>query len=477
MPGPTPLDPQGGPLPQLKKNGWFPSNIAWQEYTGRSNPLPHDMGLSYDGGNQAVYHIIIYATDLFTAVSDLLGTNRRDPLQGNIQNVSINGNIYSLTNLLRNPPMVHPVLQWLYCSRIASIKEYVTMTSTDPKKDQNQPIKAPWPGANFSGNTALNITTAVPRFLILTCLFQQPKYRVLSDATLAAPQTTDMVDSPWHPNGNAGATFRAEYERYLEGWPRSRVETITQEARTAFFVETGTGQDAQNGGAQIQGANGPLVGPGGGVFGALVNNGQPFNPATGTGGGPVSFPSPWPSILKKADLVKRWKRVPAVGLLDDFGTGRAVMLDLALQTVDAGDQLAATGFGLFNYPIGTLKFEGYQLTPLESPIQPNTLPGNAPPLGMGNIFFDVDLAWSFFDPPWDLTAMSAANAPPWTGGPSRGHNLGPWRGVVAGDRTGNNLWYRIGGSAPTGNKPGANDGDPLLFPYFDQRLMFCMLTG
>jgi hypothetical protein len=59
----------------------------------------------------------------------------------------------------------------------------------------------------------------------------------------------------------------------------------------------------------------------------------------------ATFPSPWPIPLSKQDLQFLWKRVPLAGLYSNGGTGAAVNLDAALQTVNT--------VPIFGKPAGT----------------------------------------------------------------------------------------------------------------------------
>lgn len=365
----------GATSPQLQANGWFPSGLYWAEYNPRTSPMAGDVAMSYSGGNQATMTILIYPPDVYQAIGDLLGSNIFNQQTGQLDRV---------------PPMKHPVFEWLYASRVVSIKGYVPTT------------KGTWPGS------VSNVTTTVPQFLMLTVLFQQPMFRMLTDAQIDA-------------FGPDPSGLRQEFLRYLEGWPTPKTDFIVVEGQTLAFLETGSGTSS------ITGNPTGTPGPGAGS----------------------TFPSPWPELLNKYDMALVWKRVPAVGLLDTGGVGAALNLHLALQTVNK--------FTIFGSAPGTLKFEGYKLVPIESPLPPENQNFQGA-VGLANLCFDVQLFWSFFDPPYDLTANG--------GNPTRGHNLGPFRGQPAGTGNFNNLWYKIGAAA----------GDPLLFPTSDHSKIFHMTT-
>ena len=159
--------------------------------------------------------------------------------------------------------------------------------------------------------------------------------------------------------------------------------------------------------------------------------------------------------LAKQDIKLVWKRIPLAGLYSQGGIGAATNLDAALQTVNS--------VSLFGKPPGTLKFEGYKPMPIESPLPPEIQQqGQNVPLGIANLVFDVLLAWSFFDPPYDLNANG--------GNPTRGHNLAPFRSLSG--VPGNNDWYLIGGSKTTDS----GQGNPRLAPFIDHRTIFQLVS-
>jgi hypothetical protein len=393
--------------PVLNQNGWFPSNIAWADFTPRTSPLADEIALSYDGGNQCVKHILIYPQDLYQAIVDLLGSNLFNPGTGFLDRV---------------PPMTHPIFEWLYASRIVSVKEFV------PTQQPNTSGLTPWPQA-ISG-----VVTTVPQFLIVSVLFQQPKYRVLSDADLDALYGFVTITPPANlpPPGNQPFQSRAEYGRYLEGWPRPCTEFVQLEAHSMQWLETGSGQGSDG----SQGQPGPLL--------------------------PSDFSSEWLQLLAKSDFALLWKKVPRIGLFSNSGQGHPINLDAALQTVNQ--------FPIFGYPAGTLKFEGYDPRPLESPLPPALEISFGDQKGDPNLLFDVLLTWKFFDPPYDLTAAPQGGV---QGNPTRGHNLGPFRGTkqgasIPGDfvsGTGNNLWYKFGSGGDSGS---------LLYKPYDHQQIFLM---
>jgi hypothetical protein len=369
---------------QLQSNGFFPSGIPWAQVTPDHSPLADEYALSYVGGNQAVMQIQIYPEDIYQAIEDLLGSNIYNAQTGQLD---------------RAPPMRHPVLEWLYVTRITSIKGWVPDS------------KGEWP------NSISGYVTTVPQFLTLTVLFQQPKYRILSDSQL------DMLFPPM-------SGYRWEWMRFVEGWPKPRTRLMNQESGVCTYQETGSGI----------GADGSQCGPG---------------PTL-----PQKFNSPWMAgALKNQELTLLWKRVPRVGLYSNAGSGRPTNLDAAIGTVNSSPLFFPNANNdLFMYPAGTLLFEGYEPRPLESPLPPELNPGFQE--GDPNLLFDVLLNWGFADPPYDTTANGGA--------PHRGQNLVPRRGITAGDIYANGLWYLAAGS--TGRKPA------LLMPYIDHTTIFQMVS-
>jgi len=383
---------------RLYANGWFPSGIQWADYNSNHSPMPDDAALSYEGGNQAVKHILIYAENLYDAVFDLVGSNIFNPTTGNLD---------------RTLPMQHPIFNWLYVSRISSIKGFIPSA------------KSAFPGAAPPSPGQMVPVTTVPDYYLLTVLFQQPKYRMLPD---------DRLDALF------GSSPRYEWERFIEGWPQPGVEFVNVESQSLSFLETSYPSHA------IDGRSGKDLG-------------------ASTLQLPEAFPSVWPQPLPKADIVLVWKKVPRVGLYNNGGTGRAVNLEAALQTTNQDwffPFATADGNTHPGYAPGTLKLEFYKPMPVESPLPPEIQAGLQE--GDPNLLADVQLGFKYWDPPWDANANN--------GSPTRGHNLGPWRGTPTGNPAnqpqfsplGNSLWYKIG----------AAGGDPLLFPTSDFRNMFLM---
>ena len=456
----------------LQSNGWSPSTLPWAHFNPRHGPLADETAMSYEGGNQVTMPILIYPQDLYQWISELLGKNIyqtngdtraitavpvnpglgyavNDVLTlvggsspfpgsgrsamltvnnvnasdgsisivgisdwGSYQNVPPNpvsviggsgtGALFNINwttgGLNRTPPMAHPIFEWLYCTRITSIKGYVPTS------------KAVFPHA------ISNVVTTVPQFYILNLLFQQPKYRMLSDDDL---------------NRLFGNTTQNEWQRFVEGWPHPRTENIGLESGVLGWAETGIGLGSDG----VTGQIGPKLN----------------DPLTSQ----VSQP------LKGQDITLTWKRVPMAGLFSaqgiQQGKWRAVNLENALQTVNASV--------IFGYPIGTLKFVGYKLRPIESALPPETQTGTTELVGAPNLLFDVDLSWTFSDPPYDLSANG--------GFPTRGHNLSPWRGKInsgSSDGTGNILWYKFAANT----KPPSSKGS-VMFPFWEHSSIFAMV--
>src|SRR5215472_5094429 len=169
----------------LNDNGWSPSGLPWAEVTPRSGESRSTGSMSYAGGNQQLYSIYVYWSDIMQWVADLLGSNIYNPSTGNLD---------------RQLPMIHPVWDWLRCSRVAGMKGYV------PESKAVHP-------ATFS-----DIVSTQWEFGILDLVFEQPKFRMLTDDRTDA--IYGLPAMPW--NGAA----RAEYERFLEGYSVPRTEFV-----------------------------------------------------------------------------------------------------------------------------------------------------------------------------------------------------------------------------------------------------------
>jgi hypothetical protein len=241
-------------FPILQPNGWFPSGISWAEYISRHAGSPSggtsDQSFAYADGNQAGMSIFVGWNDVETAIADLLGINKIDPNTG---------------NLSRQPPMPHPLWQQLRCSKISSVKP-VQWSGTE-----DELLEVP-------GSVA-TATASVYNFFLLTCIFTQPKFRMLDDATL------DEI---------YGTNPRQEWQRWLEYVPQPATEVLSREQ------------------GDIAWAEGPAMG-------------QPVK-------------APTPQFLTKTDMVYKWRNVPyQPGVLNNNGVAAA--LEAAVNCVNNADFL------------------------------------------------------------------------------------------------------------------------------------------
>jgi hypothetical protein len=192
---------------------------------------------------------------------------------------------------------------------------------------------------------------------VLTVLFTQPKYSIFSDAQL------DL---------RYGAP-RQEWRRFIE--------FVHQPASFLLSRETGSFTFTEGGGGTAPTANTTVV------------------------------PGNQTQFLSQLDITAIWHKVPQAGLFDNGGTGRPTGLLSALNTVNSAS--------FMGYPAGTLLFKAFRLQPLEDPVSPTAFGLNVNN-GEASVVYDVELGFSYFDPP--------------QGGTARGWNLAPWP---------NQLWYQF----------------------------------
>jgi hypothetical protein len=237
-------------------------------------------------------------------------------------------------------------MQHLYANRITSIKPM-----------------------HWTGKVLVDAGSGLSRwsgydFALLTILFTQPHYPILSD---------EYLDFRFPPLVIDGQAYRQEYLRYCE-----RLPTIAGDILT---VESGTFKWAEGGAAPA-----PTVG-------ALLQT-------------PVGQP------LTVGDFALIWRQVPLYGLFSPT-TYRADNLVAAENTVNKVDFLG--------YPAGTLLFAGATFSWNEAPyptgaLEQTTLSTapSSPEQPFPSLTVDVNLVFKFKDPP--------------PGASTRGWNLQPWRG-------------------------------------------------
>ncbi len=353
--------------PTLVQNRWL-NGIPWTHYTGRAGGNDGiDAALGHGpSGNQATFTIIVDWFNFQNAVVQLCGQYFWSSGGG---------------PMTRYLPKQHPAIPWLYVGRIVGVKPMI-VTSKDFTLE---------PG-NWSNY----------RYVMITIVFTQPKYALLTDQALdkAFPQIMGI--------GFGGANVRQEWRRYMEMTPKIGVETLSIEAGQYKYAE-GTGAGGQ-----------PLAGT-------------------------TSVAAPILKPLSKGSVLGVWRNVPVYGLISPT-TYQATYLNLAVGTVNSVAYPDANG-----YPIGTLLFQGYDISYNEAPYDPSLFLAGLDGANQGvNQFIqsttaDVSLCWSFFDPPHSHSAY-------------RGHNLVPYRSDPDGS------WYLI-----------SVDGNPAhdrIVPTYDHRLIF-----
>lgn len=256
----------------LRMNGWI--NYPWAEYTTRSG-VTREAAFSYEGGCQATFTILINWTDTVPVVLEILGGARYNRTTGNLD---------------RTLPVRHPEFDWLYASKITSVK---------PMRWDSK-LRLPY--GTLSGY----------QYSIITIVFTQPKWTMLSDPRL---------DSVW-------GSPRKEYRRFVERRPEPSGEVLTRKNNTFKWAETG--------------ASGPTVG-------------DPINESLG-------------QFLAKSTEVLVWKRVPQVGLFSNFGFGDPTNVLASQGTVNNAEFLGK--------PAGTLLLLPPRFVPLEVPTIPAAVGAN-----------------------------------------------------------------------------------------------------
>jgi hypothetical protein len=318
--------------PTLINNGWL--SVPWAHYIGGgSGSDGTDAALGHGpAGNQATFPILVNWDDVNQAIVELCG-----------EYFFSSGPDHYLTRIL---PKQHPMWPMLYVSRVVSVK----------------PMK--WTGKDFT----LASRFSDYRYAMLSLLFQQPKYPLLTDQAL---------DAKFPPVAIGGTNYRQEWYRYCEPTPKVGIETLSTEAGAWKFAE-GTGGTQPTAGSTL-----------------------------------VTAPTLQP--LSKGPLLYLWRNVPYYGLFSPT-TGRPEKLIAAAGTVNSVAFPGANG-----YPVGTLRFDSYDFVFNEAPYPASRfLAGLAaedqpPNTYRPSLTVDVTLAWTFFDPPHSHSA-------------SRGHNLAPYRG-------------------------------------------------
>ena len=186
--------------PALVGNGWL--SVPWAAYIGQGAGNDGMDGALGHGssGNQATFAIQVEYDDLPFAMLELLGYYRFDEQA-------------TEKYLKRDIPKQHPYFDWLYASRITSIRP---MKFTE---------KAATPVGNYPRH----------RYWQIVILFQQPKYTMVSDAVL---------DKIFPPVNVGGVNSRQEWERWAEWTFQGGVETMSIEAGKMKYSE-GTGPPLQ----------------------------------------------------------------------------------------------------------------------------------------------------------------------------------------------------------------------------------------
>lgn len=356
--------------PNLQMNGWI--SVPWAHATGRgagSDGVDGAMGHG-PSGNQCTFTIQVHFSDVQQAIIDLCGKH--------VWNIGTG-------NLDRTLPKQHPIFPHLYVNRITSIKPVHFIVKT------SQLLTSTWSSYDF---------------VLLSILFTQPKYPIVSDAGL--DRKFPLVEVPV----GSGNFYRQEWQRFVEWTWQTGDETLSMEAGSMKYAE-GTGTNQPTAGA--------------------------------------AFNSPIGQYLGKPSLVAVWRQVPYLGLFSPTNY-RPNNLVSALNTLN--------NVTYFNCPgatqSGTLRFTGWNFSFNEAPYPPKELGialGGLLDLGIDTLWpsvtVDVQLVWSFFDPPHAHSSY-------------RGHNLVPYRVIGNPDPQGS--WYL---ATLDGNTTGAG-----IFPTTDPRLIF-----
>lgn len=318
------------PLPpnELINNGPPIPDAEWAEFISRSGMTGFEGNFGADGGNQVTEHYIVNYADTITALEDLLGTNE------------IVSNPAGGVMISRVPPANHPIWPFLRCTRV-SVK-----------------------GLKWTGKTTypppLGGATSTYQFTVLTALYTQPRYRILTD---------DDLDAKYPPVSNV----RQEQNRWIEYIPQVGVETINRDGGTAFWWGEG---------------------PGGAV--AL---GQPIT-------------SPQTQNLAKADVVLLQRNVPLYkGFLSSASN---------YTTADNVDKLVGTvnSATFFGRNPQTMYFAGYRAVPKENWLTPGE--SGIGDLSFPTLLADIEYAFRWWNPPpfsttrgWNLAPIPGDSAGRW----------------------------------------------------------------
>ncbi len=304
--------------------------------------------------------------------------------------------------LNRTLPKRHPFFDHLYASRITGIHP-VGFES-----------KEQWPVGPFPSYHHVNIVVG----------FNQPHYPLLKDFTLDKtypPVTITVPADPLVPVIATAVNVRQEWRRWFEWTPEMGIDTQMVEAGSMRYAE-GTGNPAQ-----------PAVNQ---LYNSPTANQIPTGTVTGV-----------------------WRQVPYRGLVSPT-TFRADNLIMELGTFRT--LIGTVNINEFmGYPAGTLRYDGFRyLSWNETPYPENYVSGGVEIGNNGDdqlwpsLTLDVQLIWSYRDPPHQNSAY-------------RGHNLVPFR-IVDSSGTATTLassWYL---ATSTGNPAtGAR-----LLPLADHRLLF-----
>jgi hypothetical protein len=300
------------------------TTVAYSIYTGRgagSDGIDGALGHG-PSGNQAALSIQVDADDVPLALSDLLGYFDRTAETGYLH---------------RNVPAIHPQFPWLYCTRVTGMHGVKILGK--------KTFFSPWPDWDH---------------VVLVCLFQQPKYRVLSDS---------ILDKLYPPVNVGGTNYRQEWQRYVTKIPQSVTEALTQQPSSFFAWAEGGG------------ANHPVVN-------ALV-------------------PTPQVQFLPKQDVTLLWSQVPKVRGLE---SSAAATLD---RPINLESTYVVNNNTFLGYPAGTLLYKGFRYASInEAPY----------PLGLAfsrqtdpSLTVDVELFFTYFNPPAG-GATAGHNLAPFTDG-------------------------------------------------------------
>jgi hypothetical protein len=318
--------------PQLQMNGWL--SVPWAHYTGRGAGSDGTDGALGHGpsGNQFVFPIQVKHADVAQAIQELCGIYQFDP---------------NTKFLNRTLPKQCPAygMQHLYVNRVTSIKPM-----------------------HWTGKELVSVGSGLGRFsgydyVILTILFTQPHWPILSDGYL---------DFHFPPVVIGGQAYRREWLRYMERIPTVAGDIFTIESGTMKFSETsGTGPPADTA------LNVPV--------------GQP---------------------LTVGDFALVWRQVPHYGLFSP-ATFRPENLIAAANKVNAAEFLG--------YPAETLLFAGASFAWNETPYPASALAQavlqtapSSPEQPFPSLTVDVTLVFKFKDPPPGSTSRGW-NLQPWYG--------------------------------------------------------------